>query len=316
MWIVAALGSALFAGLVAILGKLGVQSTDSDIATAIRTLVVIPVAWIAAALAGSIGSISSLSTTTWVFLILSGLATGGSWICYFKALSTGPIDKVVPIDKSSAVLATLLAIALFSETANLAIKLPAIAIILAGTMMMIERRDVHASNASSGASSNASAGSGVRAGSSAGSSGLARASRSWLFYAVLSAVFAALTSILGKVGIDGVESNLGTAIRTCVVLVMSWGIVFARGKGPLVRQAKDRELAFLVLSGIATGASWLCYYYAIQTGLVSVVVQLDRLSILISVFFAWIVFHERLNKKSGAGLALIVAGTIVLTAFA
>lgn len=316
MWIVAALGSALFAGLVAILGKLGVQSTDSDIATAIRTLVVIPVAWIAAALAGSIGSISSLSTTTWVFLILSGLATGGSWICYFKALSTGPIDKVVPIDKSSAVLATLLAIALFSETANLAIKLPAIAIILAGTMMMIERRDVHASNASSGASSNASAGSDGLAGSSDGSGGLARASRSWLFYAVLSAVFAALTSILGKVGIDGVESNLGTAIRTCVVLVMSWGIVFARGKGPLVRQAKGRELVFLVLSGIATGASWLCYYYAIQTGLVSVVVQLDRLSILISVFFAWIVFHERLNKKSGAGLALIVAGTIALTAFA
>ncbi len=316
MWIVAALGSALFAGLVAILGKLGVQSTDSDIATAIRTLVVIPVAWIAAALAGSIGSISSLSTTTWVFLILSGLATGGSWICYFKALSTGPIDKVVPIDKSSAVLATLLAIALFSETANLAIKLPAIAIILAGTMMMIERRDVHTSNASSGASSNASAGSDGLAGSSDGSGGLARASRSWLFYAVLSAVFAALTSILGKVGIDGVESNLGTAIRTCVVLVMSWGIVFARGKGPLVRQAKGRELVFLVLSGIATGASWLCYYYAIQTGLVSVVVQLDRLSILISVFFAWIVFHERLNKKSGAGLALIVAGTIALTAFA
>ena len=323
MWIVAALGSALFAGLVAILGKLGVQSTDSDVATAIRTLVVIPVAWIAAALAGSIGSISSLSPTTWVFLILSGLATGGSWICYFKALSTGPIDKVVPIDKSSAVLATLLAIALFSETANLAIKLPAIAIILAGTMMMIERRDVHASNADVSsdtqggtASSNASAGSGVRAGSSDGSGGLARASRSWLFYAVLSAVFAALTSILGKVGIDGVESNLGTAIRTCVVLVMSWGIVFARGKGPLVRQAKGRELVFLVLSGIATGASWLCYYYAIQTGLVSVVVQLDRLSILISVFFAWIVFHERLNKKSGAGLALIVAGTIALTAFA
>ena len=316
MWIVAALGSALFAGLVAILGKLGVQSTDSDVATAIRTLVVIPVAWIAAALAGSIGSIASLSPTTWIFLILSGLATGGSWICYFKALSTGPIDKVVPIDKSSAVLATLLAIALFSETENLAIKLPAIAIILAGTMMMIERRDVHASNANSGASSNASAGSWVRAGSSDGSGGLARASRSWLFYAVLSAVFAALTSILGKVGIDGVESNLGTAIRTCVVLVMSWGIVFARGKGPLVRQAKGRELVFLVLSGIATGASWLCYYYAIQTGLVSVVVQLDRLSILISVFFAWIVFHERLNKKSGAGLALIVAGTIALTAFA
>ncbi len=313
MWIVAALGSALFAGLVAILGKLGVQSTDSDVATAIRTLVVIPVAWIAAALAGSIGSISSLSTTTWVFLILSGLATGGSWICYFKALSTGPIDKVVPIDKSSAVLATLLAIALFSETANLAIKLPAIAIILAGTMMMIERRDVHASSAD--VSSDTQGGT-ASSNASAGSGGLARASRSWLFYAVLSAVFAALTSILGKVGIDGVESNLGTAIRTCVVLVMSWGIVFARGKGPLVRQAKGRELVFLVLSGIATGASWLCYYYAIQTGLVSVVVQLDRLSILISVFFAWIVFHERLNKKSGAGLALIVAGTIALTAFA
>lgn len=182
-----------------------------------------------------IARIGSLSPTTWVFLILSGLATGGSWICYFEALSTGPIDKVVPIDKSSA---------------------------------------------------------------------------------VLSAVFAALTSILGKVGIDGVESNLGTAIRTCVVLVMSWGIVFARGKGQLVCQVKGRELLFLVLSGIAAGASWLCYYYAIQTGIVSVVVQLDRLSILMSVFFAWIVFHERLNKRSGTGLALIVAGTVALTAFA
>ena len=289
MWVMAACGSALFAGLVAILGKLGVQTTDPDVATAVRTCVVLALAWVAAACAGSIGSIGEISPHTWLFLVLSGLATGGSWICYFKALSMGDVNKVVPIDKSSTVLATLLAIVLFGETNNLALKLAATAAILAGTLMMVERK---------------SAGT-TQPGSSR-----------WLAYAVLAAVFAALTAILGKVGIDGVESNLGTAIRTCVVLAASWCIVAGRGKLRGVRAIKHRELAFLVLSGLATGASWLCYYYAIQAGVVSAVVQIDKLSIVVSIVFSGLVFGERLSRKALCGLALIVAGTVAITAFA
>ena len=289
MWVLAACGSALFAGLVAILGKLGVQTTDSDVATAVRTSVVLVLAWAVAACAGSLGFIGEISPRTWLFLVLSGLATGGSWICYFKALSLGDVNKVVPIDKSSAVLATLLAIVLFGETDNLALKLVATAVILVGTLMMIERKDARPSRT--------------------GGPG-------WLVYAVLAAVFAALTAILGKVGIDGVESNLGTAIRTCVVLVASWGIVVWKGKSRSVRGIERRELVFLVLSGLATGASWLCYYYAIQTGVVSAVVQIDKLSIVASIVFSRLVLGERLSRKALFGLALIVVGTVAITAFA
>ena len=277
MWVIAACGSALFAGLVAILGKLGVQTTDSDVATAMRTCVVLVLAWVVAACVGPLGAIGEIQPRTWLFLVLSGLATGGSWICYFKALSLGDVNKVVPIDKSSAVLASLLAIALFGETANLGVKLAAIAVILVGTLMMIERKDVRPP---------------------------------------LAALFAALTAILGKVGIDGVESSLGTAIRTCVVLAASWGIVAWKGKLGLVRGIERRELAFLALSGLATGASWLCYYYALQTGVVSVVVQVDKLSIVASIAFAWLVLGERLSRKTSLGLLLIVVGTVAMTAFA
>ena len=285
MWVIAACGSALFAGLVAILGKLGVQTTDSDVATAMRTCVVLVLAWVVAACVGPLGAIGEIQPRTWLFLVLSGLATGGSWICYFKALSLGDVNKVVPIDKSSAVLASLLAIALFGETANLGVKLAAIAVILVGTLMMIERKDVRPPR----------------------DGGLG-----WLAYAVL----AALTAILGKVGIDGVESSLGTAIRTCVVLAASWGIVAWKGKLGLVRGIERRELAFLALSGLATGASWLCYYYALQTGVVSVVVQVDKLSIVASIAFAWLVLGERLSRKTSLGLLLIVVGTVAMTAFA
>ena len=289
MWVIAACGAALFAGLVAILGKLGVQTTDSDVATAVRTCVVLVLAWIAAACAGSLGTINELSPRTWLFLVLSGLATGGSWICYFKALSLGDVNKVVPIDKSSAVLATLLAIVLFGETDNLAMKLVATAVILVGTLMMIERKDAVPSQT---------------------------AGPGWLVYAVLAAVFAALTAILGKVGIDGVESNLGTAIRTCVVLVASWGIVAWKGKLWSVRSIEREELIFLVLSGLATGASWLCYYYAIQSGVVSAVVQIDKLSIVASIVFSWLVLGECLSRKAFIGLVFIVLGTVAITAFA
>ena len=291
MWIAAAVASALFAGLTSILAKCGIRNTDSDMATAIRTLVVLVFAWVMALITvpdvpAALGAISARS---YVFLALSGLATGASWICYFKALSVGDVNKVVPIDKSSAALSTLLAIVLFGETSHLAVKLVATVAILAGTFMMIERRE-QAGEAVSGAG--------------------------WLVPAVLSAVFAAPTSILAKVGIEGVDSNLATALRTCVVLVMAWAIVAGRGKLPLVRQARGRELAFLCASGLATGASWLCYYYAVQTGQVSVVVQLDKLSILVSIAFSRLAFGERLSRRSAVGLAVIVLATAAMAAWA
>ena len=291
MWIAAAVASALFAGLTSILAKCGIRNTDSDVATAIRTLVVLVFAWVMALITvpdvpAALGAISARS---YVFLALSGLATGGSWICYFKALSVGDVNKVVPIDKSSAALSTLLAIVLFGETSHLAVKLVATVAILAGTLMMIERRE---------------------------QTGEAVSGTGWLVPAVLSAGFAALTSILAKVGIEGVDSNLATALRTCVVLVMAWLIVPGRGKLPLVRETRGRELAFLVASGLATGASWLCYYYAVQTGQVSVVVQLDKLSILVSIVFSRLAFGERLSRRAAAGLAAIVLATAAMAAWA
>ena len=284
MWILAACASALFAGITSILAKCGIRHTDSDVATAVRTVVVLLFAWLMAALVGSISTIGSISAHSMLFLALSGMATGASWICYFKALSMGDVNKVVPIDKCSAVLTILLAIVLFGETDALAVKLIGSAGILIGTFLMIERKKQdHAVEGNS-----------------------------WIWYAVGSAVFAALTSILAKVGIEGVESNLATAIRTCYVLVMAWIVVALKGKLGEVRHIKKGELGFICASGLATGASWLCYYYAIQTGVVSIVVPIDKLSILVAMAFSAAVFHETYTKRSLTGLALIVASTIAM----
>lgn len=284
-WVMAAVASAFFAGITSILAKCGLSETDSDVATALRTLVVLVFAWIMVAVVGSGHTVAQITLRSWLFLALSGLATGGSWICYFKALSLGDVNKVVPVDKSSTVMAVLLAIVLFGETSHLEVKLVGTAVIAIGTFMMIEKKQ----------------------GASGGQS------RSWLVYALLAAVFAALTSVLAKVGIEGVESNLATAIRTCFVLVMAWAIVVGKGKLSQVRHIDVRELCFLVASGVATGASWLFFYYAISAGQVSVVVQIDKLSILISIAFAWVVFRERFTPKSGMGLALIVVGTLAMS---
>lgn len=284
MWILAACASALFAGITSILAKCGIRHTDSDVATAVRTVVVLLFAWLMAALVGSISTIGSISAHSMLFLALSGMATGASWICYFKALSMGEVNKVVPIDKCSAVLTILLAIVLFGETDALAVKLMGSAGILIGTFLMIERKKQdHAVEGNS-----------------------------WIWYAVGSAVFAALTSILAKVGIEGVESNLATAIRTCYVLVMAWIVVAMKGKLSKVRHIEKGELGFICASGLATGASWLCYYYAIQTGIVSIVVPIDKLSIVVAMAFSAAVFHETYTKRSLAGLALIVASTIAM----
>ena len=286
MWILFAFGSALFAGLTAVLAKCGIRKTDSTVATAIRTIVVLVFSWLMVFLVGSQSQITQLGGKTLLFLILSGLATGASWLCYFRALQIGDINKVVPVDKMSTVLAALIAIVLFGETSNLAVKLVGTAVITLGTFLMIEKKQ------------------------SAGPE--QQQDRTWLAYALGAAVFAALTSILAKVGIEGVESNLATAIRTCVVLVMAWAIVAAKGKLDQVAHADRRELTFLATSGIATGASWLLYYYAIATGQVSVVVQIDKLSIVVSVLFARLAFNEKLSRRSAIGLALIVLGTAAL----
>lgn len=286
-WIIAAVFSAVFAGLTSILAKCGIKKTDSDLATALRTIVVLAFSWIMVFVVGSQTTIADIGPKALIFLILSGLATGASWICYFKALSMGDINKVVPIDKSSTILTVLLAIICFGETSNLVVKLIATAILALGIFLMVEKKK-----------------------STSQAQG-----RSWMIYALLAAVFAALTSILAKVGISGVESNLGTAIRTAVVLVLSWGIVFARKKHTGLRTIDKKELLFICLSGIATGASWLCYYYAIGHGDVSVVVPIDKLSILITVTFSYIVFKEKLSKKAFLGLALMVAGTLLMAFF-
>lgn len=289
MWILLAFASAFFAGLTSILAKCGIKRTPSETATAIRTVVVLAFAWIMVFIVGSQSTITDISVKSWVFLILSGLATGGSWLCYFRALSIGDVNKVVPIDKSSTVLTMLLAFILFPDTEKLtAVKAVAMVLIAVGTYMMIEKKKQEANGAE------------------------AKSSNSYLVWALASALFASLTSILGKMGIDGVESNLGTAIRTAVVLLMAWTVVLVTGKAGTVKAIPRRELGFICLSGLATGASWLCFYRALQDGLASVVVPIDKLSILVSIGFSRVVFKERLSRKAAVGLAIIVVGTLMM----
>lgn len=286
-WIIAAISSAFFAGLTSILAKCGIKKTDSDLATALRTSVVLIFSWIMVFAVGSQETIADIQPKSLLFLILSGVATGASWICYFKALSMGDVNKVVPIDKSSTILTVFLAITCFGERSNLAIKLIATVILGAGIFLMIEKKNTENKTKN----------------------------RAWMIYALLSAVFAALTSVLAKLGISGVESNLGTAIRTVVVLVMAWGIVFAKGKHKELGRLDKKEFLFISLSGIATGVSWLCYYYALQKGVISVVVPIDKLSILVTVAFSYIVFKEKLSKKAFIGLSLMVIGTLLMAFF-
>lgn len=288
MWIIIAVLSALFAGLTSILAKCGIRKTDSDVATALRTIVVLLFSWIMVFIVGSVNTIAQITPKSLLFLILSGIATGASWICYFKALSVGDVNKVVPVDKSSTVLTVLLAIILFSETNHIAVKLVGTVLLAVGIFLMIEKKKADAK----------------------------QTKVLWLPYAIGSAVFAALTSILAKVGIEGVESNLATAIRTGVVLVMAWLIVLIKGKQKQLKSLDKKELGFIALSGLATGGSWLCYYYAIQNGVVSVVVPIDKMSVVVTVVFSYFVFKEKLSRKAIIGLALMVIGTLVMAIWA
>lgn len=285
MWILYATGSAFFAGITSILAKCGISKTDSDVATAIRTIVVLVFSWILVLLTGTISGITDISGKTLLFLVLSGIATGASWLCYFKALQNGNVNKVVPIDKSSTILTILLACIFFHEGLSLA-KIGCVCMIGVGTMLMITRKEDVESNSSD---------------------------KSWLMYAILSAVFASLTSILGKIGISGIDSNLGTTIRTSVVLVMAWLMVFVKNKQSQIKDVDRKELLFIILSGFATGGSWLCFYRALQDGLASIVVPIDKLSILVTIGFSRVVFHEKLSKKALLGLILITVGTVTMT---
>lgn len=286
MWLFYAAGSAFFAGVTSILAKCGIRKTDSAVATAVRTVVVLIFSWIMVLISGSLDQITSISGYTFLFLVLSGAATGASWLCYFKALQTGDVNKVVPIDKSSTVLTIILALIFLHEGISFP-KAVAVIVIAAGIMLMIERKDVEETK----------------------TTGKGR----WLLYAAGSAFFASLTAILGKIGISGVESNLGTAIRTCVVLVMAWGMVFVTGKQREVTQIGKKEMGFICLSGVATGASWLCYYRALQEGPASIVAPVDKLSVLVTVVFSYFVFGEKLGKKEALGLALLTGGTVAMT---
>ena len=282
MWILYAFFSAFFAGITSILAKCGIKKTDSTLATAIRTIVVLIFSWLMVYIVGSFDQIYTMEFKTFLFLILYGLCTGASWLCYFKALQIGDINKVVPIDKSSTILTIILAFLLLHESVTWT-KMVGILFIGAGTFLMIEKKQI---------------------------SNVETKGNQWIFYALGAAVFASLTSILGKIGISGIESNLGTAIRTSVVLLMSWIMVFVTKKQSEIHKVSKKEWIFIVLSGLATGASWLCYYKALQDGLASVVVPIDKLSILITILFSYFVFHEKLSKKALLGLCLIVSGTL------
>lgn len=286
MWLVMSVLSAFFAGITSILAKCGIKKTDSDVATALRTVVVFVFSWIMVFVVKSIDTLTQISAESFIFLILSGLATGASWLCYFKALSLGEINKVVPIDKSSTILSVLFAIIIFNETNNLPIKLFSTALLALGTFLMIEKKK--------------------------SSHSAEKGNNSWFIYAVFSAVFAALTSVLAKIGLSDVESNLGTALRTGVVLIMAWIIVFIKKKQPQIKNINKSELLFILLSGVTTGCSWLCYYYAIQKGIVSVVVPIDKMSIVITVAFSYLFFKEKLSKKAFLGLLTMLAGTIIM----
>lgn len=285
MWILYAFGAALFAGTTAILAKCGVKNTDSNVATAIRTVIVLIFSWLIVFIVGSQNTIATISSKTLIFLILSGLATGGSWICYFKALQLGNVNRVAPIDKFSSVLSILLAFIVLGEPVTL-LKVIAIVPISIGTYLMVQKKKVEESRDAS--------------------------NKRWIVYAFLSAIFASLTSILGKIGIHGVESNLGTAIRTIVVLIMAWVVVFLTKKQGKIKEIDKKSLLFICLSGVATGSSWLCYYRALQEGQASIVVPIDQLSIVLTVAFSYFFLKEKVNKKSISGLALLVIGTLIL----
>lgn len=343
MWIVYACASAFFAGITSILAKCGIKKTDSTVATAVRTIIVLLTAVAMVFIVGSAGEITKLSAKTWIFLVLSGIATGASWLCYFKALKNGDINKVVPVDKSSGVLVFIFSFIFLGEEFT-PLKILGVVLIGAGTFLMIEKKKSPASKTLRDTEKNeliekneiignselieknvteetendtvkSEIGEAVEVSEAKNAAQKSKKRYGWFFYAALSAVFAAITSILGKAGVDGVDSHLGTAIRTAVVLVVSWAMVFIAGKGGEIKKIEKRELIFIILSGLATGLSWLCYYKALKNGEAGVVSAIDKMSIIITVAFSFFVFNEKLSLKALIGLVVMISGTLLTVIF-
>ena len=285
MWLIFAVISAFFAGVSSILAKAGISRADSNLCTALRTSVVLIFSWLMVFITGAQSGVADVGLRTLCFLLLSGICTGCSWICYFKALSIGDVNRVVPIDKSSTILTIILSFILFQETVSIG-RLAALLLLGAGIFLMIEKKPSDKKEPNG---------------------------RGWFFYAAASALFASLTTIFGKLGVTGVNSDLGSAIRTSAALIFAWALVIATRKVGEIRKIDRKSWLFILLSGIATGASWLCYYRALSDGVTSAVVAIDKLSLLITIGFAVIVFKEKLSRRALIGLVLICAGTLLMT---
>ena len=285
-----AIGAAVFAALTTILAKVGIRNVDSHLATAIRTVVVLAFAWLMVFVVGSQGGIGYIQGSTWVFLILSGLATGGSWLCFFRALQLGNVNKVVPIDKSSTILTMVLAFIFLSEPVGWVTALGMVLMGI-GTWLMLELK--------------------LRSGKKADTGAESKPGKGWLFFSVLAAVFASLVAIFGRMGVADMDANLWTAIRTMVVVPLSWILVFMVGSQKKIKRINRKSWLFLVLSGVATGASWLFFYHALQIGNASHVVPIDKLSIVLTMGFARLFLGERFTKQSIAGLGLLTMGTLM-----
>lgn len=283
MWLILACLSALFAGITSILAKLGLKNVNSSLATALRTIIVLIFSWLMVLIAGSQEQLHCININVLVTLIFSGIATGLSWLCYFKALQLGDVNKVTPIDKSSTILTMILAFIFFNEELTV-IKIIAMILIFVGTLLMIEKKETDNKVTNN----------------------------QWLIYALASALFASLTTIIAKIGMNNIDSNLGTFIRTAVVLIMAWLMVFYKRSYTTIKDITKRNWVYLFLSGIATGLSWICYYKALQLGDASIVVPIDKLSIVVTIVFSYLVLKESLSKKAVLGLVLNVVATMML----
>lgn len=295
IWITLALLGAFFTSMTTILAKIGIKDVNSNFATFIRTGVVIVCALILCLINQDLSKTSDLTTENWIFLILSGLATGCSWLCYYKAMKLGNINKVAPIDKSSFILTSILfLIFFFDETTNngntltILMLVASMILMLIGTILMIGKKEAEDAK-----------------------------SNMWLLFAILSAVFASLVSLFAKIGLKGISSNLGTLYRTIVVYIFAGAIVLARKDYKDVKSITKKSWLFLILSGIATGGAWLCEYAALNyVGANPVAVNsIGKLSILLTMLFSFLVLKEKFTKKSLLGLSLLTAGIVLIIIF-
>lgn len=280
MWIINAFLSAIFAGMTSILSKMGLEDISSHYVTALRTSVVLVFTWVMYYVTGS--SMQGINSYNFMFIVLSGFATGASWLCYYRALSLADVSQVVPIDKLSTFLTMIFAFVIFHEEVTW-VKVVCIFMMFIGTYLMQKRPQKELNH-----------------------------DKRWLIYAFLSAIFASLTAILAKIGIENVDSQTVTALRTIVVVIMAWIVVFVTKSYSPIALLNKKQLKAIFFSALATGLSWLCYFAALKEGPASIVVPIDKLSIVISILFAYFVLNEKQSIKTILGLICIVISTLLL----